>query len=366
MANVSELLSYLENIAPFSYQESYDNAGLIVGDRHTEIKGVLTTLDCTEEVLDEAIAKKCNVILAHHPIIFKGLKTLQGKNYVERVVIKAIKNDLIIIGYHTNLDNVSTGVNAEIARRIGLENLKILSPKKGILKKLFFYVPVQHTSEVCDAVFAAGAGEIGEYSECSFKVSGEGTFKANENAEPFVGENGKRHYEKENKVEVIFPAHAEGRVLSALKEAHPYEEVAYDIVALENSFDTVGAGMIGELAEKMPFSAFLAHLKKQMKTELIRYTNSKHEYVKRIAICGGAGSFLLSSAKRAGAEVFVTGDFKYHEFFDGDNDISIADIGHFESEQFTRELLQDIVKRKFPTFAVHFSEVNTNPINYFK
>jgi dinuclear metal center YbgI/SA1388 family protein len=362
---VKDITRLLESVAPLSLQESYDNAGLLTGNQDQPVQKVLITLDATEAVIDEAIAKQCQMVIAHHPIIFGGLKKLNGKNYVERTVIKAIKHDIAIYAIHTNLDNVHTGVNRKIAEKIGLNNLSILSPVKGILKKLVTFVPDEHLETVKQALFAAGCGTIGNYDECSFTTPGTGTFRANEQATPFVGEKGTQHREAETRIETIFPAHAQHDVIKALTETHPYEEVAYDIYSLDNEHPQIGAGMIGELSEALSPQDFLAHLKQSMQLSCIRYTQTSGNKIHKVAVCGGAGSFLLKRALAAGVDAFVTADFKYHEFFDAENRLIIADIGHYESEIFTKELLKDVILEKFPTFAVLLSEINTNPINYF-
>lgn len=362
---IKAVIDYLASIAPPSYQESYDNAGLIVGDKQAEITGVLIALDTTEAILDEAIEKGCNLIVAHHPIVFGGLKRFTGANYVERVVIKAIKNNIAIYVAHTNLDNVfDYGVNAKIAEKLGLVNTQILAPKKQLLKKLYTFAPLDHVDAVKQALFDAGAGHIGNYSECSFSVEGTGSFKANDIANPTLGKKGERHHEKEEKIEVIFPAYLQGTIISALLTTHPYEEVAYDIIALDNAHAKVGAGMIGELETAVDSFAFLQQMKGQMKTNCVRYTNLCRPTIKKVAVCGGAGSFLLKNAIRAGADVFITADYKYHQFFDAENRIIIADIGHYESEQFTIELFYELITQKFLNFTVYCTDINTNPINY--
>lgn len=365
MIRIKELTSYLESLAPLSTQESYDNSGLIIGDPNKEVSSALFSLDCTEEIVDEAIAAGISLIIAHHPIVFKGLKSITGKNYVERTILKAIKNDIAIYAIHTNFDNYKHGVNAEIAERIGLKNTSILAPKHGVLSKLHVFVPSAHLEAVREALFSAGAGQIGKYSECSFSNEGLGTFKAGDGTNPFVGEIGKRQEEKECKIEVLLPTNSVSSVLNAVRGVHPYEEIAYDIVPLSNVNQDNGSGMIGELDEEIDVLDFLNHLKQTFGAEGIRYTNAVKPRVKKIALCGGSGSFLIEQAKRAGADVYVTGDVKYHEFFDADGQIMIADIGHYESEQFTSNRLAAVIKEKFPKFAVHLTRNNTNPINYF-
>ncbi len=361
---LKEITGYLESLAPLSYQESYDNAGLICGHEDMEITSALICLDSTEAVIDEAIAGGCNLVIAHHPIVFSGIKKLNGKNYVERVLIKAIKNNVAIYASHTNLDNVLHGVNAKICEKLGLVNYRILSPQKNILKRLITFCPAENAEIVRNALFDVGAGTIGNYSECSFNVSGTGTFKALTGADPHIGEIGKRFSGEEVRMEFVYRQSLESKVITALLKAHPYEEVAYDLISLTNADKEIGAGMIGELAEEMDEMAFLQHLKTTMNSGCIRYTPLNGKKVKKIAVCGGAGSFLLNAAIASQADVFVTADFKYHQFFDAENRLIIADIGHYESEQFTMELFYEILKKKFSTFALQLTKINTNPIKY--
>ena len=362
---ISTIISFLETLAHPSLQEHYDNAGLITGDAGWECKGIICSLDATEEVVKEAIAKKCNLVISHHPIIFGGLKKINGKNYVEKTIIAAIKNDIAIYAIHTNLDNIIEGVSGKMAKMLGLQNISILSQKENTLKKLFTFVPVDKAEQVRNVVFQAGGGHIGNYSECSFNAEGTGTFKAGDRTDPYVGEVGKQHHEKEIKIEVIFPSYLEHIIVAAMKAAHPYEEVAYDIVNLSNTYQDIGAGVIGEMPDTMPEEMFLSRVKEVFKVPVIRHTSLLNKPVKKIALCGGAGSSLISKAMTAGAEVYITADIKYHEFFDANNRMIIADIGHYESEQFTINLLHEILLQKFPTFAILKTEVETNPVRYF-
>jgi dinuclear metal center YbgI/SA1388 family protein len=362
---LSNLIQHLESIAPLSYQEDYDNSGLLVGTADQEVRQALVALDCTEAIVDEAIATGCDLIITHHPIVFKGLKKLNGKTYVERVILKAVKHDIALYAIHTNLDSVSTGVNKEICDRLGIINPVILNPKSGILKKLVTFCPLAQAEMVKNALFAAGAGNISNYSECSFNVEGSGTFKGNADTQPFVGTPDLRHEEAEVRIEMIFKGQDERKILLALLESHPYEEVAYDIYALENRLSNVGAGMIGWLDTPLDAIAFLALVKGKMQAQVIRHTEILPKKIHKVAVCGGSGSFLLKHAIAAGADAFVTADFKYHEFFDSEQKLIIADIGHFETEQFTSDLLLDIIREKFPNFAIRLTEHNTNPINYY-
>ncbi len=362
---IKQITSYLETIAPPSLQESYDNAGLITGNSGWECTGALCCLDAIEAVVDEAIEKGCNLIVAHHPIVFGGLKKITGKNYVERTIIKAIKNDIAIYAIHTNLDNLLAGVNGKIAEKLGLQNLSILAPKGGQLSKLYFYVPAAHAENTMNALFEAGAGQIGNYSECSFRVNGMGTFKPNEAASPFSGEIGKRHEAEELKIEVLFPSWLEAIVVSTLKANHPYEEVAYELISLDNKHQSVGSGITGEWEIPITETEFLQKLKEIFKTPSIRHTAFTHKPVKKVSICGGAGIFLLKNAINYCSDAYVTGDVKYHEFFDAEGKLLLADIGHYESEQFTTDLLANLLEQKFPNFAVLKTGVNTNPVQYF-
>lgn len=362
---LSELTSFLESIAPLSYQEDYDNSGLIVGHPDQEVQQALISLDCTEAVVDEAIAKHCQVIVSHHPIVFKGLKKFNSRTYVERVVEKAIRHNIALYAIHTNLDNVTSGVNRRICDVLGLKDCHILSPKSNLLKKLVTYVPKANTAQVRGALFKAGAGHIGNYSECSFNSEGVGTFKGHEGTDPHVGEPGMQHHEQEIKIETVFPANLESKILMALFLAHPYEEVAYDLYPITNSYNQVGSGMIGELEIPLAEQEFLRHVKYSLKAQVIRHTELRNRPVKKVAVCGGSGGFLLKQAVAAGADFFITADYKYHEFFDAERKIVIADVGHFESEQFTQHLLHEIIQKKFSNFAVRLTEINTNPIKYF-
>lgn len=363
--HIATIIAHLESIAPSSLQEGYDNAGLLTGDPAWECTGILCTLDATEAVVKEAASRGCNLIVAHHPIIFGGLKKINGKNYVERTVIAAIKQDIAIYAIHTNLDHVLAGVNGMMADKLGLVKRQILAPQAATLKKLYTFVPLAQATLVRDAVFAAGGGHIGQYSDCSFGVEGAGTFKGGAGTNPFVGQPGQLHEEREVKLEIIFPAWQQGAVIKALMATHPYEEVAYDVVELANNHPGIGAGLVGELPDLMEEKAFLTLLKEQFGLRVIRHTPLLDKPVRKVALCGGAGSFLVSRALGAGADFYVTGDMKYHEFFDANDRMVIADIGHYESEQFTTDLLVRVLLEKFTTFAVLKSEVKTNPVRYF-
>jgi len=362
---IKQITQYIESIAPMALQESYDNAGLIIGNPEDEVSGALISLDITEEVLDEAIHKKLNLVICHHPIIFSGIKKLNGRNYIERCVAKAIKNDIAVYAAHTNLDSVFGGVNSKICEKLELQNCKILAPMPGFLKKLVTFVPLADAEKVRIAIWEAGAGHIGNYDSCSYNVTGEGTFRGNEQTNPYVGEKNQLHIENEVRIETIFPKHIQGKVVQALLQAHPYEEVAYDIYPLDNDFAQAGIGMIGELNEPMNETEFLKKLKDTFHCGVVKHTELLGKSIKSVAVCGGAGSSFLNKAIAQKADIFVSGDFKYHQFFDAERKIVIADIGHYESEQFTKEVFYELLTKKFPKFAVHLSATNTNPVSYF-
>lgn len=361
---INDVVSWLETIAPVSYQEPYDNAGLIVGNRSDVLKGVLISLDVTEEVVEEAAVNGCNLIVAHHPIIFKGLKKLTGSNYVERTVIKAIRAEVAIYAIHTNLDSVLQGVNAQISEMIGLKDVKILSPKTELLTKLVTFSPKEATQQVLEALHSAGAGHIGNYSNCSFTASGTGAFQPNDLARPHIGKSNKLEKVEEDRLELIFPSHLQSAIVTALKKSHPYEEVAYYLTSLLNENQEVGAGMIGSLPQPLLQEEFLKHIKTTFGLQVIKYT-PVDKNIQKVAVCGGAGSFLLARARQAGADAFVTSDFKYHEFFDGEGKILIADIGHYESEVSTKKLLFSKLNQKFTNIALRLSKANTNPVRYY-
>lgn len=361
---VFEIIQELEKLAPLSYAEGFDNVGLLVGDEQTKVSKVLVTLDTLESVVDEAIEKEANLIVSFHPIIFSGLKKITGKTYVERVVLKAIRHNIAIYAIHTALDNSNLGVNHQICQQLNLKNTEILLPQKETLFQLVTYVPADKAEELRLALFKTGAGGIGNYDSCSFNSDGIGTFRANENARPYIGKIGEIHLENEVRISLIFTKHLKGSVLKALKENHPYEEVAYEIFRLENENQTIGMGMLGELDTKMEEEEFLAYLKEKMNVNVIRHSKLLNKDIQKVAVLGGSGSFAISAAKQKGADVFISSDLKYHDFFQAENRILLADIGHYESEQFTKDLLTAYLSEKFPNFAILKSEINTNPIHY--
>ncbi|MDC0584342.1 Nif3-like dinuclear metal center hexameric protein [Bacteroidales bacterium] len=362
---LKEIVQCFNEFAPFSYQEPYDNAGIQYGDPETEITGALLSLDITEEIINEAISKKINLVVSHHPLLFSDLKKITGGDFVQKALIKAIKNDICILSVHTNIDAVKAGVNGKISEKLGLKNYEILQPTNGVLNKVVVYAPHAHSEAVKEAMFTAGAGHIGNYSECSFSTTGEGTFKGENETKPYVGAKGVRHSESETRIESIVPSNKLNEVISSMIKVHPYEEVAYDIYTLNNTLATVGSGIIGELEREMNTQEFFDYIKKTFNIPVIRHSKSHKASIKKVALCGGAGSFLLNKAISKGADIFLTGDIKYHQFFEAEHKIILADFGHYESEQYTLEIFSEQLKEKFSNFAVYFSDIVTNPVNYY-
>jgi len=361
---LSELCSYLDTAVPLSFQEGYDNSGLQVGLPGREISSALITLDVTEKVIDEAIQKGCDIVISHHPLIFNGIKKITGVSATDRILYKVIKNDIAVYASHTNLDMMNEGVSRKMAQKLGLRNIKVLLPLKGKLMKLVTFIPEDHLEKVREAVFNSGAGFISNYDRCSFSVSGTGSFRAGESTNPYTGEKGIDHFEKEIRFETVLFSHLKEKVVNALIEAHPYEEVAYDIYSVENDNIDYGVGCTGDLPEPLSGNDFLSLVSSVFDSHGIRYSGLTDKTVRKIALCGGAGASLINDAVSSGADVYMTGDIRYHSWFEADDRILLVDCGHFESEKFSTEILYDLIVKKFPKFAVRFSETNTNPINY--
>ncbi|MBS0011913.1 MAG: Nif3-like dinuclear metal center hexameric protein [Bacteroidales bacterium] len=361
---LKELLKYLESIAPPAFQESYDNSGMQVGDPETEVDTVLLSLDITEEIIEEAVRKGCQLIISHHPLIFKALKRISGKTAVERIVWNAISNNIAVYSMHTNLDVIRGGVSYRMAEKMKLSNIGVLLPLDNKLLKLVVFVPLEHAGKVRDAIFNAGAGYIGNYDRCSYNIRGEGTFRAGPASDPYAGEQGKEHREEEIRIETVLPEHLKSRVIKAMIEAHPYEEVAYDLYRIENPVPGAGLGCIGELPDEPADKEFIEIISRVFDAKGVRHTALKGRKIRKVALMGGSGGQYVNEAIAAGADAFLTADIKYHSFFDAGNDILLADIGHYESEIPAVEILHELITKKFPKFAVRFSEINTNPVNY--
>ena len=364
MIKIKDIIREIEHYAPLPLQEGFDNAGVQVGDVNQLATGALLCLDVTEETLDEAIEQGCNLVISHHPLAFKAFKSLTGSSYIERCMIKACKYDLVIYAAHTNLDNVAGGVNYRLAELIGLRNVRILSPQKDVLLKLVTFVPEDYAEIMRNTLFNAGAGCIGNYDSCSYNLHGEGTFRAGEGCEPFCGEIGKLHTEKETRVEVVLPAFKKASVTRALLSVHPYEEPAFDFYPLSNVWEQAGSGVVGELPEEEDEESFLLRVKDLFDVGCVKHSRFTGRPIREVAICGGSGAFLIKDAIAYGADIFITGEAKYNDFYDVEDRILLAVIGHYESEICTKDIFYNIISKKFPTFAVHFSNVDSNPVKY--
>lgn len=365
MHRIVDIINFLETIAPLHLQEDYDNSGLVCGNPSSICTGAIVALDLTEEVVLETVEKKFNLILVHHPPVFKGLKKLDENDPTTRMLLQCIRHEIAVYAAHTNLDNVIWGVNGEIASRLGLLNVQVLTPFSGTHQQLVTYVPTRHAEILKNAIFEAGAGAIGLYDQCCFSSTGVGSFRALKGANPFIGTEGERHLEQEQRLEFIFPIHLKFQVIDALKNAHPYETVAYNIVPLENHFQELGGGAVGILPEPLAEKELLERIKAVFKTGVIRHSLFTNKPIQKIALCGGSGKSMISSALSKKADAFFTADLGYHDFFLPAGRMLLADIGHFESEQYTSDLLERVIKEKFPTFAVLKTGSYTNPVNYF-
>ena len=365
MVRIKDLMNVLEQFAPFSIQEGYDNSGLQLGSPDKVVSQALICLDVTPSVVEEASARGCDIIISHHPVLFSGIKKLTGQHYTERVIIESIKKDIGILSVHTNIDSVLSGVNHKLAKLLGLQNLQVLDPVKGMLRKMVTFCPLKHVETVRSALFEAGAGHIGNYDSCSYNVEGYGTFRAGAMANPFVGKENELHEEPEVRVETIFPAYLEDKIVNALLTSHPYEEVAYDIYRLDNYFDQVGAGIQGSFESPVDEKDFLELLKEKLNIPCIKHSPFLGKDLQNIALCGGAGGFLLHKVLGSGLDAFITSEIKYNQFMDASGRILLMDAGHYETEQFTKELLADVIQKKITNFAVLISKVNTNPVCYY-
>lgn len=361
---IKDVIPILEKLAPLAYAEDFDNVGLLVGEYHREVSGILVCHDALEEVVEEAVKNKCNLIVCFHPILFSGLKRINGSTYVERAILKAIRNDVAIYAIHTALDNHQEGVNQIFCDMLGLKQTRILLPKSNYIQKLTTYVPQVHAKALREALFEAGAGAIGNYENCSFSSAGVGSFKGNESSKPTIGEALEYTEVSETKIEMTFEKHLQSDVLRSLFVNHPYEEVAYELQTLENTLQTVGMGMVGELDQSIDERDFLQMVKEKTGTGGIRHSAFLGRPIKKVAVLGGSGSFAIKAAIKAGVDAFITSDLKYHQFYEAEGQLVLADIGHFESERYTKNYIVEFLSKKITNFAVILSTVNTNPVNY--
>lgn len=365
MAKVSEIINCITDVAPLQLQEDYDNSGLLVGDPNNEVESALITFDITEEAIDEAIEKNCKLIISHHPIIFKGLKKLTQQTYIERIVAKAIKNDIALACMHTNLDNSNQGVSVALAQQLGLKNIKILDPMKNKLAQVVVFCPVEQAEAVRRAMCDAGAGHTGNYDQCAFNAEGKGCFRALEGSHPYVGNQDELHFESETRIETIVPTFMVGKVIAAMKNVHPYEEPAYNIYPVENEYEQAGGGAFGTLETPMNETDFLNLVQQKLNIPCLKHSKLIGREISKVAVCGGSGAFLIGKARSCGADIYITSDIKYHDYFDAEGKIVLVDAGHYETEQFSKEIIKGLINKKFPKFATLISERSKNPVHYY-
>ncbi len=362
---IGHITAALEQYAPFQLQEDFDNCGLIIGSPAHECSGVLVSVDVTTAVVKEAIESGCNLIVAHHPLLFKGIKRLNGLSPVEQAVKLALCHDIAVYACHTCLDNAAEGVSHMMAAKLGLEVVKVLEPKRGTLTALSVCVPAESADELRLALFEAGAGSIGDYDSCSFAVTGMGTFRPLDGAEPYSGKVGSQYIGEEVRLDLVLPSYLQNSVEKALVEVHPYEEPAYQFFPMLNGSRHLGLGAVGNLAHALTPDELVAHVKSVFQSPVARCSAYPADsIIRRVAVCGGAGSSLIPKAIAAGAQAIVTSDTRYHDFVDYANTILIVDIGHHESENCTKDIFYHIITKKFPNFAVRYANADINPINY--
>lgn len=362
---VGDFCLFLENNFPLELQEEYDNSGLQIGKYNNEIYGILISLDITEEVINEALEYGDNLILSHHPLIFSQIKKISDKNNLGKIIYKAIENNLAIYSAHTNVDNNFNGINLYISKLLNLKNPEILVPASNYLFKLITFVPESNANKVREAILNEGAGFIGNYDMCSFNTQGTGTFRPLENTNPYLGETYQLNFVNEVRIETIVPKHLLNKVVTTLLANHPYEEVAYDIYPLNNKYSKAGSGIIAELEDYMETIDFFELVKKTFNLKTIKHSKLNKKNIKRIAICGGSGAFLIKEAINKNVDLFLTGEIKYHQYFEAENKIILVEIGHYESENLIKDFFYDFLTKKLSKFAIHKSKIDTNPIKYF-
>ncbi len=368
---LKEIISFLESIAPLALQEDYDNAGLIIGNIEKQVESTLICLDVTEAVLEEAVKNGHDLIISHHPLIFRGITKINPDQYPGNIIAGAIRHNIAVYAIHTNLDNVDQGISRLLAEQIGLKDLNVLKPLKGELKKLVVFCPDIKLSDgqyvpglVRNAMFEAGAGFIGDYDSCSYNTDGMGTFRGLEGTNPFIGTQGKMTVQKEVKIETVVPSYLQNKVIKSMKEVHPYEEVAYDIYPLDNEYEKAGSGMIGDLPLEMTQKEFLNMVRENLGCKALRHSDISKKKISKVAVCGGAGSFLIGDAIRSEADAFISSDLKYHDYFGTNKNLLLVDAGHYETEQFFIDYLYQLLIKKFSTFAISKTMLISNPINY--
>ena len=367
--NVGELIKQIEDWAPPGAAWEKDNVGLQVGSRGDKLKNILLCLELDEEVLKQAIKKKCNLIFTHHPLIFNPIKNLDfEKSKQARLIQHLIKQNISLYSAHTNLDFTRDGVSFELAKSLKLKNVTFLEHEEANQFKVVIFLPAVNVDELSEALFSVGGGVIGNYENCSFRIAGEGTFKGNEDSNPVIGKKGNTEKVEEVRLELIVDSWNLGRIVNAIKKHHPYEEPAYDIYPLKNKNTNFGAGAIGELDKELSEKEFLNFVSKSLKIGKLKYCIGSGKKIKKVAVCGGSGSELLSRAINSGADAFITADIKYHAYHDAEGKILLIDAGHYETEigslNIVKKRIEKILSGKDYIKVFKFSG-STNPVKFY-
>jgi dinuclear metal center YbgI/SA1388 family protein len=364
---VKNLIKHIETWAPPGIAWEKDNVGLQLGSTQSQITNVLLCLEVDSKVVDDAIKKRCNLIISHHPLIFTPLKSITDRDNQSDLIKKIIKNDINVFSAHTNLDFAKDGVSFQLAKKLKLQQIRFLKNLSSNQYKIVVFVPEKFVEKVASAMHIAGGGQIGDYSNCSFRIVGQGTFKGSNSTNPFVGIKGNLEYVREIRLEMIANSFDLPKILSAMKESHPYEEVAYDLYKLNNENVNFGMGAIGVLNQSMTKEEFLFYVSKSLKIKNFRYNSGKKNKIRTVAVCGGSGSDLADEAIKQNADAFITADVKYHKFQDVQNKILLIDAGHYETEIF----ILDELKRRIQKFLnngnnkVYKYKGSTNPIIFY-
>ena len=362
---IKEVIQFLEQKFPLHWQEDFDNCGVQCGDKERELTGIVVCFDMSEAVIDEALAQGSNMVISHHPIIYKhGLKKIEPTNRVGKIIYKALENKILLYSMHTNIDSGKAGGNVLFAKKLELQNLSVLVPKENQFCKLVVFVPAENSALLKEAMFKIGCGNIGNYSHCSYSCEGIGSFKPLTGVNPHIGKHNRLERVDEERIEMIFPKNIKRQVIETLYGHHPYEEPAFDIITLENQNREVGLGRIGLLPTSMLAKDFILYIKEKLNLDFVKFSGNRDAEIKKVAVCGGGGASFISEALTAGVNAYITGDLKYHDFFIPENKMLLIDIGHFEGEHFIREIITSLLQENFNTFATHFTEVEIPVIHH--
>ena len=363
---IKDVTTFLEQKFPLYLQEDFDNCGVQCGDVRQEISGAMVCFEMSEQVIDEAIDKGCNLVISHHPLMLKrGICKIVPTDRVGAMICKALAHNMVLYSMHTNIDSGEGGGNDAFAEKLRLRNVKVLEPHKGMYRKLVVFVPKENAETLKSALFAVGCGVQGNYDSCGYTLHGQGQFRPLEGANPHIGEENHLEHVDEERVEMIYPTGLQRAVVQAIYDNHPYEEPAFDLLPLENESRTIGLGRIGELPKELPVSDFLGYLKDNLGFIHCRYCGDETKMIRKVAVCGGGGSSFIDLAIASGADAYVSGDFKYHDFFKSYQKTLLVDIGHYEGEFFIKNIIFNLLNEKFSTFATLISKMESLEVKFF-